>query len=57
MNEEAVKAVADEVYATLEAASRFATKEEMADIAFKVDGVCREIFGVDVWRNVTYEGL
>lgn len=57
MRMEAIKATADEVHVTLEAASRFANEKEMQQLAINVDEVCRKIFGTDVWRNATYEGM
>ena len=57
VNMEAVKSVANEVYAVIEAASRFANKEEMRALAINVDEVCRNVFGQDVWREATYEGM
>lgn len=57
VNEEGIKAAADEVYAAMEAASRMMNEKELANFAIRIDEMAREIFGVKLWRDATYEGL
>jgi len=54
---DALKATCDEIYVPLEAASRFATKKEMQQLAIMIDELARNVFGEEVWRNATYEGI